>query len=72
MNPLLLFYRNENERNAVKAFMVSELREMAADMAMNDEPVNGVYEASRLIDKVFNRLEELYGDKPVASVQSTR
>lgn len=72
MNPLLLFYRNENEREAVKAFMIQQLGEMTVEMAFEGKPVTGIQEARQLVDKMFNRLEERYSEKKEVQFPSTR
>ncbi len=67
MDSLLLFYRNPSEREAVKAFMIETLAQMAVDKAFNREDVNGIADARDLIDKTFQKLGEKYGkiEEPV-------
>ncbi len=61
MEPLQLFYNNENEREAVKAFMIKVLRELSADAALEGEDTKGFKEAKDMVDKMFDKLDELYG-----------
>jgi hypothetical protein len=60
MNPLELFYRNEVEREAVKAFMKTCLRDVAADLALEGESTDGIKDAGVCVDKMFDTLESLY------------
>lgn len=61
MNPLQLFYNNEIEREAVKAFMFAILRENAADKALDGEDTSGFVDAKECVQKTFDKLDELYG-----------
>lgn len=61
MNPLNVFYQNETQREAVKEFMVDTLKQIAVEKTFNGESVEGIMEAHDLIERSFNRLEELYG-----------
>lgn len=58
---LRTFYGNEHERDAVKAFMVETLGEIAKERAFNGEETGGIQEAKECIDKMFETLEERYG-----------
>lgn len=66
MNPLLLFYNNETQREAVRNFMVETLAEMAVEKAFEGTDTKGMQEARECINKMFDKLEELYGiiEKP--------
>ena len=71
MNPtsqLSQFYDNEPQRDAVKVFMIEVLKMIAVERAFEGEPVTGIQEARELVDKTFNKLEELYRkvEKPVS------
>jgi len=61
------FYDNEGQREAVKVFMVETLKEMTVELAFEGKSVVGIPETSKLIDRTFDRLEELYGkiEKPI-------
>ncbi len=72
MNPLQQFQLNETLREAVKAFMVETLRELAVERVMAQKDVKGVYEAQEVIDNAFNKLEELYAEKKKTVVESSR
>lgn len=62
MNPILRnFYANESERDAVKAFMIEQLALMAIDRSFAGESVVGIKEARELVDKSFDKLEQVYG-----------
>ena len=60
MNPLQLFYRNESEREAVRAFLVETLRENAADKALKGEDTKGFQDAKDAIDNMFDKLQQAY------------
>lgn len=64
MNPLLIFYRNVNERESVRLYMIDVLESIAVEKAFDGEDTTGIKEAKDCIDRMFSRLEEEYGDKP--------
>ena len=61
MNQLNLFYQNESEREAVKAFFIQTLEELAVERVFDKQSVAGIYEARKVVSKVFDKLEEKYG-----------
>lgn len=61
MNLLLTFYNNQAEREAVKAFMIDTLKEIAVDRAFSGQDVYGMQQAKECIDRAFDKLEETYG-----------
>lgn len=68
MNPALKnFYDNEVLREAVKAFLLEELHNLAVERVFGKQTVAGIYEGKKVIDKAFDKLGVLYGkiDKPV-------
>lgn len=67
MNSLRLFFNNENEREAVKAFLIETLGEIAKKRAFAGEDVKGIPDARELIETTFDKLQELYGiiEKPI-------
>lgn len=69
MNPLALFYRNESERDAVKAFLISCLGELAVERTFDKKDVSGIADAKDVIESAFNKLEEQFAEKkpPLAS-----
>jgi len=70
MNPVLRnFYSNEAERDAVKEFMIEVLKELAVERTFDGKPVTGIPEARELVDRLFDKLQELYGKikEPVIS-----
>lgn len=60
-NILRQFYNNQSEREALKAFMVEVLKEIAVEKTFNGESVEGIKEAHELIGKMFDTLEVKYG-----------
>lgn len=72
MNPLVAFQQDEHIREAFKAFMVSQLEEMAIEKVFDKKSIDGIYEARELVDKTFNKLAELYEPKKKANVESSR
>lgn len=69
---LRAFYNNESEREAVRAFMVETLRELAADRALKGEPTEGVALANKTIDHTFAKLQTLYGKIEDVDIANTR
>ena len=69
---LKLFYDNVHEREAVRAFFVEQLREMAADMALEGEDVTGIKDANVLITRCFDTLDQRYGKIEVMKDQNSR
>jgi len=69
MNPLQTFYHNEPERTAVHDFMIEVLKELAVDKTFNGQEVKGIQEAKQCVEKMFDKLETLYGiiKKPIIS-----
>jgi hypothetical protein len=63
------FYENENGREAVKQFMIEQLREMAVERVFDKKAIAGIYETRKLIDKMFDKLAEQYGivEEPIIS-----
>lgn len=61
MNPLQRFYGDKPMSEAVQAFMIQVLRDMAADQAFKGVDVSGIRDANMCIDKTFDKLEEIYG-----------
>ncbi len=73
MNPTLRnFYNNQNERETVKLFMVEVLKEIAVEKAFDGEDVIGIQEAKNLIDVMFNKLEDLYGEVKEPIISNSR
>ena len=69
---LKLFYDNVHEREAVHAFFVEQLREMAADMALEGESVTGIKDANTLITRCFDTLDQRYGKIETIKEQNSR
>lgn len=61
INHLVTFYNNKGEREAVKAFMLQNLSEIAVELAFDGKSVAGIPEAKKCVDKAFDKLDELYG-----------
>lgn len=72
MDNLKLFYENEKQRETVKLFMQEQLRELAADMAIEGESVTGIPETNRLITRMFDKLDEMYGRIEVITEHNSR
>ena len=71
-NLLGIFYKDEHTRNAVKEFMINMLEDMVIKKVFNNEPVTGIYEAKALVEKSFNKLEEIYEPPQKKVVESSR
>jgi hypothetical protein len=69
---LKLFYDNIHEREAVRAFFVEQLREMAADMALDGDDVTGIKDANKLVTRCFDTLDERYGKIEILKDQNSR
>ena len=63
---LHIFYDQESVRNAVRDFMHDLLDERALKSVYKGEDVSGYKEARATVDKLFARLEELYGKRDKA------
>lgn len=61
MNPLVTFYNNEPEREAVHDFLIAQLKEYTVELAFAGKDVSGIKEAAATIEKAFNELEVQYG-----------
>lgn len=72
MNPLQLFYSNENERQAVYDFFIATLGELAVEKAFDGKETKGIQEAKECIDNAFTKLEELFAKKKPQEVPSPR
>ena len=72
MNPLQTFYTNTPEKEAVQAFLMAQLREMAADMALDGKDVSGIKDAADLVTRTFDKLDELYGKIETVKEQNSR
>jgi hypothetical protein len=67
MNALRQFYENTGEREAVKAFLIEALKEIAIERTFSGVEVSGIKDARECVDKMFDKLEEAYGKvkKPI-------
>lgn len=72
MNPLQTFYTNTPEKEAVQSFFMAQLREMAADMALDGEDVSGIKDAADLVTRTFDKLDEMYGKIETVKEQNSR
>lgn len=74
MNPNYLrnFYADEVTRDTVKAFMESQLSDMAIEAVFAKNPVEGIAEAKILVERVFDKLKELYAPKQIQVIESSR
>ncbi len=64
------FYEQEGMREAVREFMIAELRELAVERVFNKQTIAGIYEGRRVIDQAFNKLDEIYGKIQVKDEES--
>jgi hypothetical protein len=69
MDHLKIFYDQEPVREAVREYFLELLDANALKDVYKGEDVSGYKEARATIDRMFARLEELYGhkDKPITS-----
>lgn len=73
MNPTLRnFYTNENEREAVKAYLIESLKEIAIEKSFAGESVVGIPEARQMVDKMFDNLKVAYGKIEEPKIISSR
>ncbi len=72
MLPLQQFYTNETMREAVKAFLIDQLKEMAIETVFDKKATAGIYEARKVIDKAFDKLIELYKPEEKPVIESSR
>ena len=72
MNHLRPFYENENQREAVRAFLHDCLKEMAVERVMQREATGDIADAKEVIDEAFIKLKELYEADPKPSHPSSR
>lgn len=72
MDILKTFYNDVHTREAVKEFLLSNLKEEAVERVFDKKAIAGLYEASKCIEKTFSKLEELYGEKPQLIQDSPR
>lgn len=61
MNILQNFYGNEAQREAVKAYMIETLAELAVERTFEGKDVGGIKDAKECVDKMFDKLEVTYG-----------
>jgi len=72
MNPLKQLQENTVMREAVKAFMLDTLKELAVERVFAQKSIDGIYEAQEVVENTFNRLQELYGEKKKNIPESSR
>lgn len=72
VNPLVTFYNNEHEREAVKAFLITQLGNLAIERAFDGDDVVGIKEARDTIVRSFDRLDEMYGKKDKSIISNSR
>ena len=72
MNHLRPFYENENQREAVRGFLIECLKEMAVERVMKREETGDIADAKEAIEEAFIKLKELYGEAPKPSHPSSR
>lgn len=61
MNSLKNFYNNVAQREAVKEFLIANLKDLTVELAFEGKEVKGIPEAKRAIEKAFEKLDEIYG-----------
>lgn len=72
VNPLVTFYNNEHEREAVKAFLITQLGNLAIERAFDGDNVVGIKEARDTIIRSFDKLDEMYGKKDKSIISNSR
>ena len=63
MNPLKVFYDDSNMREAVKAFLLEGLNDLAVERVFSKQDVVGIAESKEVIEKQFSNLEDLFAVK---------
>jgi len=69
---LQLFWQDEHTREEVKAFQIAMLEEEAVRRTFEQEDVQGLPEAKKLVEASFKRLDEVFGSKEEPKKQSIR
>lgn len=72
MQVLQQFYVNKVEREAVQAFMVECLGKIAVEKTFRGEDTSGIKDARELVDRLFDELQLLYGEKPKVLYNNTK
>ena len=72
MNPLKQLQENPVMREAVKAYMLETLKELAVERVFAQKDIKGIYEAQEVVEKTFTRLQEEFGEKKKIVVESSR
>ncbi len=72
MDVLRQFYEEETKREAVKNFLIEQLKEMAIDTIFNKKATAGIYEARKVIDKAFDELVDRYTVEKPKQIESSR
>lgn len=72
MNPLLLFYNNETEREAVHTFLIQTLKDIAVERAFQGQDIGGIADAAELIETAFKKLDDEYGKVATPKVTDSR
>jgi hypothetical protein len=72
MNPLQTFYNNQSERDAVMAFLIDSLKEVAVEKAFEGASVVGIREANDAIRAAFDKLGEIYGKIDEPTITNSR
>lgn len=60
MELLKHFYEDEHTREAFKAFQIQVLHEMAVDKVFDKKAIAGMYEAKKVVERSFEKLEETF------------
>lgn len=61
MNELTKFQNDSKQRDEVKNFMISTLKDMVVQKVMAGESVVGMKEAFDLVTALFNKLDQEHG-----------
>jgi hypothetical protein len=72
MNLLKQFYDNEPMREAVQAYFMASLHDLAVERVFGKQTISGVYEAKKVIEKSFEKLEEEFSTKPKPTIHNSR
>ncbi len=57
------FYNDVHTREAVKDFIIAELKASAIENVFAKKATAGIYEANRAIENAFEKLEDEFGKK---------
>lgn len=74
MNHQLLkrFFDDSATREAFMQFQIQVLKEMAVDLVFDKKNIDGISEAKKVVEKSFDKLEEIYGKIEASEPETSR